>query len=86
MSIQVRTIILVSSLLFLAIYFGFQVGSGNLFLAVFTASALGFFVLLRFTRVLPDTLVFTLLIFGYIVGNRGFAQITLLGRPYPKSY
>ncbi len=39
----------------------------------------GYLLLTKATQVTPETYILSFLVFGYIVGNRGFAQITPLG-------
>ncbi len=57
---------------------GMQIGQGNWFLPILFCMG-GFFILtVILTRVNSIGLILSFLIFGYIVGNRGFAQITPL--------
>jgi O-antigen ligase len=59
-----------------AVWFGYAVAQGDSLPAV-CAAALGVFIITRGLKLHLDTLLLGALLFGYVVGNRGFAQITL---------
>ena len=59
-----------------ALYIGVQIAQDDLGLPVLTLSLAMFCLAQRTLRVTYETLILSFLVFGYIVGNRGFAQIT----------
>ncbi len=61
-----------------AVYFSVKIGKGEWFLPILLCLG-GFFILaIILTRVNSIGLVLSFLIIGYVIGNRGFAQITPL--------
>lgn len=78
MTIKQQQILIFILSLFLGIYMGMKIGQSNWFLPILFCMG-GFFILtVILTRVNSIGLILSFLIFGYIVGNRGFAQITPL--------
>ncbi|MBI5380790.1 MAG: O-antigen ligase family protein [Opitutae bacterium] len=57
-----------------ALLIGWQVAHESLLLPLLLAAGAAAFVAVRFTHVALDVAVLGLLLFGYVVGNRGFAQ------------
>jgi O-Antigen ligase len=79
MSAAVRSIIIAVAGLIVALYFGALVGQGSWLLPATLAGAvilLGVYIVV-FKAIRLESLILGFLIFGYIVGNRGFAQLTL---------
>jgi hypothetical protein len=78
-SAAIRSLVIAITGLILAIILGSQVGSGSwvLPLLIFGSVTLFGIYKLFFKAVRVEALVLGFLIFGYIVGNRGFAQLTL---------
>lgn len=58
-----------------AVYLGWQVAEGAYALPALTAVVILGSVLVRFTGIPADTIFLGFLLIGYIVGNRGFAQL-----------
>jgi len=78
MTIKQQQLLVIIFSLVLGIYMGAKIGLGEWFLPILLCLG-GFFILaLIFTRVNSIGFILSFLIFGYIVGNRGFAQITPL--------
>lgn len=78
MTIKQQQLLVILLSLVLGIYMGAKIGLGDWFLAILLCMV-GFFILaLIITRVNSIGFILSFLIFGYIVGNRGFAQITPL--------
>ncbi len=75
MDSRIRQRLIAGTGLALAVLIGWQVAQGSFGLAAALA-ALGLaFIAHRFTRVGPDVLLTGLVLIGYLVGNRGFAQL-----------
>ncbi len=76
---RIQQILIVLSCSLFAIFMGTWIaeGSWKLPLAILLIGC--YFLLVKATKVTPETYVLSFLVFGYIVGNRGFAQITPLG-------
>ncbi len=65
--------------LLLALVLGWQIASGNYLLALAGAGLLLLIALEWFGAPLPEALVVGFLLAGYLIGNRGFAQLSLVG-------
>ena len=79
MSAAVRSIIIAVFGVILALYFGALVGQGSWLVPAALAGGvilIGIY-LIFFKAIRLEALVLGFLVFGYIVGNRGFAQLTL---------
>jgi len=61
-----------------AVWLGFDIAQGNFFWPLAFAAALALFLLARLQPLPLGTLVLGAAIAGYVVGNRGFAQISLV--------
>src|SRR5438270_2345096 len=79
MSAAVRSLIIAMFGLVLALYFGALLGQGSWLLpgALGGSVALVGIYLLFFRAIRLEALILGFLLFGYIVGNRGFAQLTV---------
>lgn len=79
MTALVKTVIVATIGLLFAVVLGMQIGESSLALPLgLVAVAVLTFVYLAFFRTIRiEAIVLALLIFGYIVGNRGFANISL---------
>lgn len=62
-----------------AVWLGVELAHGALFWPAACAGALGLFLLARFQPLPLGTLLLTAVAAGYIIGNRGFAQLSLSG-------
>lgn len=82
MGAQVKTVLVAVLGLFLAVYLGYQLGEDSLALPlVFTGVCIVFAVYMLFVRSIQfEALILGFLVFGYIVGNRGFAQLSPSGQ------
>ena len=78
MTIKQQQILILIFSLVLGFYMGAKIGQGNWFLPILFCMGGVFILALILTRVNSIGLIISFLIFGYIVGNRGFAQITPL--------
>ena len=58
-----------------AVFFGWQVAEGSYGLPALACTLTVAAVLVRLTRLPVDAILFGFLIIGYVVGNRGFAQL-----------
>ena len=58
-----------------AVFFGWQVAEGSYGLPALACTVTVAAVLVRLTRLPVDAILFGFLIIGYVVGNRGFAQL-----------
>ena len=65
----------------LAALIGWQTGNADLMLPGLVCGVMAVWVFARVTGIPPDTALGGLLLIGYIVGNRGFAQLSLPGVP-----
>lgn len=63
-----------------AVWSSIDLAQGELFWATFLAGTLGLFLLARLQPLPLGTLLLGIVIAGYVIGNRGFAQISLSGR------
>src|SRR5437763_1976254 len=82
MSATIRSIIVAAAGLILALYFGSLLGKGSWLLPGTLAGGvllIGVYIIF-FKAIRLEALVLGLLLFGYIVGNRGFAQIHIGGQ------
>ncbi|HWL15400.1 MAG TPA: O-antigen ligase family protein [Opitutus sp.] len=61
-----------------AVFMGFSVANGALILPLLFAAAIALFVVAQWQPFSLITLLLALAMFGYVVGNRGFAQLMLL--------
>lgn len=78
LTIRQQQIILLVLCSILAVYFSAKIGQGSWILPILICIS-GFFALtFRLLRVNSVGLILSFLIFGYLIGNRGFAQITPL--------
>ena len=79
MSAAIRSLIIAIAGLIVAIVLGSQVGSGSWVLPLLIFGGILIFGIYKlfFKAVRVEALILGFLIFGYIVGNRGFAQLTL---------
>lgn len=64
-----------------AVVAGWDIAQGEMFLVSLVLSAVLLWVAVRFAGVRADAFVAGLVIFGYLVGNRGFAQLHAPGVP-----
>ncbi len=83
-----RSILILLAALPIVAGLGILVGQGD-FIAPIALSGVLLLLALRqlfFRELLYEALLLSFLIFGYIVGNRGFAQISLCGRPADLSW
>lgn len=60
-----------------AVWLGFDLAEGSYGVAMLAAAACGVAVLHYLLRLSVDTLVLGLVLLGYLIGNRGFAQLSL---------
>lgn len=67
--------------LMLALVVGWQLGSGSLFIPVVCCGGLAYVILVSLLRCHWEAVFIGLLIFGYLFGNRGFAQLMPPGLP-----
>lgn len=65
----------------LATLIGWQTGHGDLMLPGLGCGIVALWLFVRLTGVPPDPALGGLLLIGYVVGNRGFAQLSLPGVP-----
>jgi hypothetical protein len=77
--LQFKRLVVVIGGLFAALYLGYKVGTDSWALGAAACLAAVYYLTMRTFRVTHETLILSFLVFGYIVGNRGFAQITPLG-------
>jgi O-Antigen ligase len=78
-SAAIRSLVIAITGLILAIILGGQVGNGSWVLPLLILGGVTLFGIYKlfFKAVRVEALILGFLIFGYIVGNRGFAQLTL---------
>ena len=81
MSAVVKSAIVATFGLLVAVLLGIQLGAGSWEVPVILAAAavVGFAYVLFFRRLRIEAVVLGVLLFGYIVGNRGFAQLGIGG-------
>lgn len=79
LSLTARRILIVLAGLVLAIYLTLQTTKGYYFFPALLCFAFGTFAVVRGLGVKMESLALSFLVTGYIVGNRGFAQITPIG-------
>lgn len=78
-SALVKTVIVAAIGLLVALYFGSLLGSGQIFIptALATFALLSGLYVIFFRTIRLEAMILGFLLFGYIVGNRGFAQVSL---------
>lgn len=69
-----RPLFMVTGLL-LAVFVGFQLGAGSIFGPIILCGGLGYVLLATLLRCHWEAIFIGLLVMGYLVGNRGFAQL-----------
>ena len=77
--LQLKRLLVTIGGLFAALYLGYKVGTDSWALVALACLGAIYYLTMRTFRVTHETLILSFLVFGYIVGNRGFAQITPLG-------
>ncbi len=77
--LAIRRLLIAGAGLALTVYLAYQLGNGRWLLSVMIVLASAYYICQRSLPVGQETLILSLLVFCYIVGNRGFAQITPLG-------
>ncbi len=80
MNPQVRGWLITAGSALLAVWLGWAIADGPLGLTALAAAISLAAILVRLTRLPVAVIVLGLLLIGYVVGNRGFAQIMLLPR------
>jgi hypothetical protein len=75
MSIRLSQKLIAAGAILAAVWFGWLVAEGNYVFPAFIASLTLLACLTRITRVSVATLAVGIVLFGYLVGNRGFAQL-----------
>src|SRR5471032_2641804 len=78
MSARVRELILIGMAALLAVIIGFYLADESYMLGGFCACVVLWVAAERMLGALPDAWILGVFLIGYIVGNRGFAQIFLL--------
>lgn len=76
-----RRIVIVVAGVIGAVLAGWDIAEGSLALPTIAAAALALWGLGRFARIRADALVVGLVLIGYLVGNRGFAQLHVPNAP-----
>lgn len=73
---RLRTILATIAACCLAIFLGSEIAQGNYLWPALAGMVCGAAIMIRFTGLPADTIVLGLVLIGYMVGNRGFAQLT----------
>ena len=74
-----KTFLMVLAALLLAPLLGWKIAEGELLWPALAVAVAGAVTLTRFTRTSGDVVFLGVVLVGYIVGNRGFAQLQVLG-------
>ena len=77
--LRLNQILIILCCALFAIFMGTWIVDDNWKLPLVILLIGGYLLLTKATQVTPETYILSFLVFGYIVGNRGFAQITPLG-------
>lgn len=78
-TLQIKQVLIFLVCGLFALFMGPWIVDGNWRLPLFFFLIGGYLFLTKAAQVTPETYMLSFLVFGYIVGNRGFAQITPLG-------
>lgn len=78
-SIRIHQVLVYAFCILIAVFMGTLIVDGTWKLPLGILLIGGYLLLTKATRVTVETYILSFLVFGYIVGNRGFAQITPFG-------
>lgn len=79
LELQHKKLLTYGLLLLSALWFSWEVVQGNWFLPLTALVFLLLLIIQKAERVSPEGVLLSVMVFGYIVGNRGFAQSNLMG-------